>query len=163
MWRQGLSRHCRSFSAASAPSSLQKTSDWMRERVWHSAAMAFLGFAGLASGALLSSPVPQLLAVCIAALGIWGLKGPWLALISESFGSSTAAAGIALVSTLGQLGGFAAPYMVGVIMEATGSYLIALLALAVQSLAGGIILLLWAKGFGRSYHAGAAPHPLPAE
>ena len=140
-----------------------KTSDWMRERVWHSAAMAFLGFAGLASGALLSSPVPQLLTVCIAALGIWGLKGPWLALISESFGSSTAAAGIALVSTLGQLGGFAAPYMVGVIMEATGSYLIALLALAVQSLAGGIILLLWAKGFGRSYHAGAAPHPLPAE
>jgi MFS family permease len=128
-----------------------KTSDWMGERVWHSAIMAFLGFAGLALGSLLSSPVMQLVAVCASALGIWGIKGPWLAMISETFASTQAAAGIALVSTLGQLGGFAAPYMVGVIIDSTGNYRVGLMALAVQSLAGGIILLVWAKGAGRRY------------
>jgi ACS family tartrate transporter-like MFS transporter len=93
----------------------------------------------------------QLVAVCASALGIWGIKGPWLAMISETFASTQAAAGIALVSTLGQLGGFAAPYMVGVIIDSTGNYRVGLMALAVQSLAGGIILLVWAKGAGRRY------------
>jgi MFS transporter, ACS family, tartrate transporter len=132
-----------------------KTSDRMKERTWHSAATAFVAFVGLAGGSMTSSPVLQLIAVCVSALGIYGQKGPWLAMISESFSSSTAAAGIALVSTLGSLSGFAAPYMIGVIIDSTGSYRIGLMALGVQSLAGAVILVIWAKGSGRHYYAKA--------
>jgi nitrate/nitrite transporter NarK len=131
----------------------------MKERTWHTAVGAFIAFAGLAAGSLVSSPILQMTALCVSALGIFGLKGPWLAMISESFASSTAAAGIALVSTLGSLSGFAAPYMIGVIIDATGNYRLGLMALGVQSLVGGIILLIWAKGSGRRYYTEAKVPP----
>jgi ACS family tartrate transporter-like MFS transporter len=91
-------------------------------------------------GALLTSGVMQLLAVCVAAAGIYALKGPFLTIVSGSFPDNRAAAGIALVTTLGNLSGFVAPYMVGVIIETTGSYRPALAALGVQSLIGALLL-----------------------
>jgi MFS transporter, ACS family, tartrate transporter len=129
-----------------------KSSDRTHERVWHSVSAAVVAFIGLAIGAYLASPVLQMVALSVSALGIFGLKGPWLALISETFATPTAAAGIALVSTLGSLSGFAAPYMVGVIIDQTGSYRLGLLALGLQSLLGGIVLLAWTKGSGRRYY-----------
>lgn len=120
-------------------------SDRNQERVWHTAASATLACAGLALGALSQYQPLQLFAICVAAAGIYGLKGPFLTLVSEVFGSRNAAAGIALVSTLGSLSGFAAPYMVGVIIERSGSYRFGLLALGLQSLAGALLLLACAK------------------
>jgi MFS family permease len=128
-----------------------RSSDRTHERVWHSVFAATVAFAGLAAGAYLASPILQMVALSVSALGIFGMKGPWLAMISESFSTRTAAAGIALVSTLGSLSGFAAPYMVGVIIDRTGSYRLGLLALGLQSLLGGIVLLAWAKGSGRRH------------
>lgn len=116
-------------------------SDRRQERVWHTSLCAFLAFLGLAVGAGVTSLPIQLSAVCLAAAGIYGLKGPFLTLVSESFGSVNAAAGIALVSMLGSLSGFVAPYMVGLIIGGTGDYRLGLLALGVQSLAGGLLLL----------------------
>jgi MFS transporter, ACS family, tartrate transporter len=90
----------------------------------------------LVCGAMLTSGPLQLLAVCVAAAGIYALKGPFLTIVSGSFSDSRAAAGIALVTTLGNLSGFVAPYMVGVIIETTGGYRPALAALGVQSAIG---------------------------
>jgi nitrate/nitrite transporter NarK len=44
---------------------------------------------------------------------------------------------------LGNLSGFVAPYMVGVIIQATDSYRLALAALGVQSALGGLLLFAW--------------------
>jgi len=82
----------------------------------------------------------QLLAVCIAGAGIYALKGPFLTIVSSAFSDKNAAAGIALVTTLGNLSGFVAPYMVGVIIESTGSYRLGLAALGIQSILGALIL-----------------------
>ena len=57
-----------------------------------------------------------------------------------------AAVGIALVTTLGNLSGFAAPYMVGLIIQGTDSYRIALGALGVQSALGALLLFAWRAG-----------------
>jgi MFS transporter, ACS family, tartrate transporter len=133
-----------------------RASDRRQERAWNTAIPAFVGFAGLAVGAYAASPLVQLVAICVAGVGIYGLKGPWLAMISETFSDSTAAAGIAWVSTLGSLSGFAAPYMVGVIMDQTHNFRIALLALGVSSLLGAAAVLIWAATGGRRYHAGSA-------
>jgi ACS family tartrate transporter-like MFS transporter len=92
---------------------------------------------------LASSAPVQLGAVCLAAAGTYGMKGPFLSIVSEAFAGSTAAAGIALVSTLGNLSGFAAPAMVGVIIGATDSYRLALMALGLQSALGGLLLCAW--------------------
>jgi MFS family permease len=125
-------------------------SDRKQERAWHTAIAAFVGFLGLAVGAYVGSPLVQLLSVCISAAGIFGIKGPWLAMISEAFSDRTAAAGIAWVSTLGSLSGFAAPAMMGAIIQGTGSYRLGLLALGVNSLLGGMLVLWWGMQAGKS-------------
>ena len=120
-----------------------RRSDARQERVWHSVVPAVVAGAGLICGALLTSGVLQLMAVCVAAAGIYALKGPFLTIVSEAFSDRRAAAGIAVVTTLGNLSGFVAPYMVGVIIEATGSYRPGLAALGVQSILGALVLAKW--------------------
>jgi MFS family permease len=136
-----------------------KRSDQKRERVWHTFAGAALAFVGLACGAYAREPVLQLAAICVSAVGIYSIKGPVLALISESLQGENAAAGIALVSTLGSLSGFAAPWMVGKIKTLSGGYEWPLIVLGVQSLLGGLLLLAWA----RKHRPAVASNPLPVE
>jgi MFS transporter, ACS family, tartrate transporter len=131
-----------------------RVSDRRQERAWNTAIPAFVGFAGLAVGAYAEQPLVQLAAICVAGVGIFGLKGPWLAMVSEAFSDNNAAAGIAWVSTLGSLSGFAAPYMVGVIIDLTHNFRIALVALGASSLLGAVAVLIWASTGGR--HTGTA-------
>lgn len=120
-----------------------RRSDARQERVWHTVVPALVAGVALLGGALLTSGPMQLLAVCVAATGIYALKGPFLTIVSGAFPDSRAAAGIALVTTLGNLSGFAAPYMVGLIIEATDSYRPGLAALGVQSVVGALVLVGW--------------------
>lgn len=123
-----------------------RRSDARQERVWHAVAPAVLAGAALLVGALLTSGPLQLLAICLAAIGIYALKGPFLTIVSESFADRRAAVGIALVTTLGNLSGFAAPYMVGLIMQGTDSHRLALGALGLLSALGALLLVLWVAG-----------------
>ena len=120
-------------------------SDVRGERLWHAASSAVVGGIGLVAGAVLTSAALQLVAVCVAAAGIYGLKGPFLTIVSQSFADTRAAAGIALVSSLGNLSGFFAPYFVGVVIQSAGSYRPALLALGVQCALGAVVLVLWQR------------------
>lgn len=120
-----------------------RRSDARQERLWHAIAPAMLAGISLVGGALLTSAPLQLLAICLAGAGIYGLKGPFLTLVSEAFADTRAAVGIALVTTLGNLSGFAAPYMVGLVIDATDSHRLALAVLGVQSAIGAVILFMW--------------------
>lgn len=125
---------------------LGRSSDRHRERLWHAISAALMAAVGMAMGAAASNTALQLVGLCVAATGIYGLKGPFLTLVSEAFGSANAAAGIALVSTFGNLSGFAAPYMVGVIIEEFGGYRIGLAFLAIMPFIGALILFSWSRG-----------------
>jgi ACS family tartrate transporter-like MFS transporter len=85
-----------------------------RERRLHVVYSALLGSAGLAAGAfLVHTPVLCLIALAVAATGMWGTLGPFWGL-STSFLAGTAAAGaIALINSVGNLGGFVGPYVIG--------------------------------------------------
>jgi ACS family tartrate transporter-like MFS transporter len=122
-----------------------RSSDRRQERVWHAISAALMAAAGMALGAASSNTALQLVGLCIAATGIYGLKGPFLTLVSEAFGSANAAAGIALVSTFGNLSGFVAPYMVGVIIERFGGYRFGLLFLAIMPFLGALVLFGWSR------------------
>jgi MFS transporter, ACS family, tartrate transporter len=117
-------------------------SDRTGERVWHTVAAAWVAAAGLVACFWLTSPVLALVALSLSAAGIYAVKGPFLSSVSESFSSKHAAVGIALVSSLGNLSGQFAPWMVGVIKDATGQFQPGLLALGLCSLAGGAVMLL---------------------
>lgn len=122
-----------------------QSSDRRQERMWHAISAALLASVGMAIGAASSNTGLQLVGLCVAAAGIYGLKGPFLTLVSEGFGSANAAAGIALVSTFGNLSGFVAPYMVGVIIDEFGTYRFGLLFLSIMPFLGAITLLAWSK------------------
>ncbi len=117
-------------------------SDRTGERVWHTLAAALVAAAGLIACVWITSPWLALASLCVSAAGVYAVKGPFLSAVSESFSDKTAAVGIALVSSIGNLSGFAAPYMVGLIKDATGQFTPALLALGLCSLVGGLFMLL---------------------
>jgi predicted MFS family arabinose efflux permease len=118
-----------------------KNSDRTHERRFHVAAAAFGGAAGLTAAAFLKSPAAELAALCFAAVGIWGTLGPFWAMSSEFLSGTGAAAGIALINSVGNLGGFLGPYLVGIVRKQTGSFALALLALAVWPFLGALVTL----------------------
>jgi D-galactonate transporter len=105
-------------------------SDRTQERRWHVAVMALVSAAGLAMTALLHDPVLRLAGMAFATLGQASTLAPFWAL-GTTFLTGTAAAGaIAFINSVGNLGGFAGPFLMGWIKDATGSFTAALLALS---------------------------------
>lgn len=114
-------------------------SDRTGERKFHVAAALLMLALGIAGGALLDNPVIRLLCFTLANIGSVSL-GPMLYPIPTSFLSKSAvAAGIAVISSLGALGGFAGPYLFGYMKALTGGPTVSLLLMACLALAGAIV------------------------
>jgi MFS transporter, ACS family, tartrate transporter len=67
------------------------------------------------------SPVYSTALLCLLAAGVCSFLGPFWALPSEFLTGFSAAAGIALINSVGNLGGLVGPYMIGAIATRTGS------------------------------------------
>jgi MFS transporter, ACS family, tartrate transporter len=118
---------------------LGKNSDRTRERRLHVAISAFAGAAGLGAAAYLKAPGAELAALSLAVVGIWGTLGPFWAMSSEILSGTGAAAGIALINSVGNLGGFLGPSLVGLVRQQTDNFALPLLALAVWPFIGAIV------------------------
>jgi ACS family tartrate transporter-like MFS transporter len=118
-----------------------KSSDQSGERQWHVAGSAFVGAAGLTIAGFLKVPAAEIAALSLAAVGIWGALGPFWAMSSEFLTGTAAAAGIALINSIGNLGGFAGPYLIGIVRSRTDNFAVALFVLAACPLAGSVITL----------------------
>src|SRR5262249_39616284 len=119
-----------------------RSSDSRGERRRYVAMSALVGTAGLTAAAFLKAPAAELTALAVAAVGIWGTLGPFWAMSSQILTGTAAAAGIALINSVGNLGGFLGPYLVGVVRKQTASFALALLALAIWPLIGAVLTLL---------------------
>src|SRR5881296_1520688 len=116
-------------------------SDRRQERRWHLAGPAFVGAAGLVVSGSVMSPFVSLLALSLGALGMWSALGPFWAR-SATFASGRAAAGaIALVNSVGNLGGFLGPFLVGLVKEHTDGFAGGLAVLAGWLVLAGVIAL----------------------
>jgi MFS transporter, ACS family, tartrate transporter len=121
-------------------------SDAVRERVFHVGAPFFLTAIALAVSSYFTEPGATMVALTLAAIGIfcifavfWTLPTAWL--------SGTAAAGaIALINSIGNLAGFGGPYLIGWVKEATGNTSTGLLVLAILPLIGGILVFVGGHG-----------------
>lgn len=109
-----------------------KRADRTGKRALHaSASMATAAVGLVAAGYLLSvSAVLALVFLTVAAIGIYSAIAPFLSIPSAVFAGAAAAAGLGLVNSLGNVGGFVAPFIVGLIKGATGSDQLALTFLA---------------------------------
>jgi nitrate/nitrite transporter NarK len=117
-------------------------SDRTGERTWHIALPAFVGAVGLVLSAYVSgTPLLALAALCVTAMGCYAALPVYWTLPTSMLAAGAAAAGIALANSIGNIGGFLGPTLVGYITEATGSYSAGLFALAAFIAGSGVLVL----------------------
>jgi ACS family tartrate transporter-like MFS transporter len=118
-------------------------SDRTGERIFHVALPLLLAAFAFAWSAFTGPLGLTLVALTLATLGIYAAIGTFWSLPTAILTGTGAAAGLALVNSMGNLGGLAGPYIVGVIREETGSFTAALLFLAGALATGALIALLF--------------------
>lgn len=124
-------------------------SDATGERIWHIALPLLAGGAAFAwSSASLPLPL-TMAALTLATLGIYCAIGTFWSLPTAILTGTGAAAGLALVNAVGNLGGLAGPAIVGVLKQATGDFTGALLFLAGALVLGAAIALLFGLATGK--------------
>lgn len=124
-----------------------KRADKTGKRAWHTAASMILAGAGLlAAGFLLPlNPFLAMVGLIASAMGIYGAIAPFLSMPSAALTGAAAASGLALINSLGNLGGFVAPYAVGLLKDTTGNNQSGLVFLSLCLAATGIATYLYAR------------------
>ncbi|KYG30657.1 MFS transporter [Priestia endophytica] len=127
-------------------------SDKKNERRWHVAiclttsAVAMIASSYVASTSIVLSFIFLTIALC----GAFGAYSPFWA-IPPSFLTGAAAGGaIALINSVGNLGGFFGPYIVGYIKDVTGSFNTSMIFLGVSLVIGAAIILFLVKQSGKA-------------
>jgi ACS family tartrate transporter-like MFS transporter len=121
-------------------------SDRSGERRWHTAVPAFAGALALTGAAYSTSVGPSILAISVAVLGVNCMLGPFWATPTSLLAGTAAAAGIAFINSVGNLGGFAGPYVIGLMRTSTGQFKGGLLLVGAALAASGTIALLVRSG-----------------
>jgi MFS transporter, ACS family, tartrate transporter len=132
-------------------------SDRTGERIWHTALPLALTAVSLLASLVVQSLAGTIVILCLALIGIYAIKGPVWAVSTEWLSASTAAAGLAQINAISNLAGFGTIYLLGIIKEATDSYALALLPLAMLSAVASFTILL----SGRGWHPAARPAAAP--
>jgi ACS family tartrate transporter-like MFS transporter len=106
-------------------------SDRTGERKKHVAACALLASIGLAMAAAFQHSVPMIvLSFMLSQLGQRSILGPFWSIPPLLLGGTAAAAGIALINSVGNLGGWAGPHIMGWLRDRSPGYAPGLLVLA---------------------------------
>ncbi|MEY4446551.1 MAG: hypothetical protein RL444_1664 [Verrucomicrobiota bacterium] len=105
---------------------------WKNQQAWVATALVIAGLGMLVAGH--STPAVAFGAICFAALGFKSAASLFWPIPQQNLDPRIAAAGIALINSLGNLGGWAAPIGFGWIKQSTGSVYGGLYGLAFTSL-----------------------------
>lgn len=123
-----------------------RSSDRSGERGLHIALPAFVGALGFGAAALTSNPYLAMAALCVAATGLWISNTVFWTLPTAILAGTPAAAGLALINSVGNFGGFFGPTLTGWVRGHTGSFALALAALGCSLALSGVLVLLVARG-----------------
>ncbi len=120
-----------------------RSSDRLRERRWHAAICGFVGAASFLLLPLAShSAVFTTLLLAAGSVSIFGVQTVFWTLPAKYLEGAAAAGGIAVISSLGALGGALSPSLVGMMKVHTGSIYAGLAVIAAVLIIGMITLLL---------------------
>jgi MFS transporter, ACS family, tartrate transporter len=117
---------------------IPRHSDRTGERKQHVAACLLIGAAAFAISTIVS-PVAAIAALAVGLFFLLGAHPVFWTMPAALLSGAAAAAGIALINSLGNLGGFGGPYLVGLVKDATGSTNGGLIVLAAILAFGGLL------------------------
>lgn len=119
-------------------------SDRMQERVWHCVIPFMAIIFGLGCAALTDHLVAKVAVLCVAAWGFFSILPVFWTLPTSFLSGAGAAAGIAAVNSIGNLGGYFGPQIFGLLKTTTQGDTAGLVFLASVAATGGI--LVWSLG-----------------
>jgi ACS family tartrate transporter-like MFS transporter len=117
-----------------------RISDRMKERRWNLLAACIVSTAGLVIAGMTMGTWWALAGMSIAAIGFYGSKGPFWAMPPMFLTGTAAAASLAWINSIGNLGGFFGPWYVGVVKDMTGSFSGGLFGLALLGLIAATVV-----------------------
>lgn len=121
---------------------VSRSSDRKLERRYHVAIPAMVGAGALVLLGATRSPFYSLTLLSLLAAGVYSFFGPFWALPNEFLTGFAAAAGIALINSVGNVGGFVGPYMIGTIAMRTGNLYAGLAIAAIPLFLSATLVLL---------------------
>ena len=116
-------------------------SDRTNERPIHIAVPLLVMAVGLIGCALLHNPVFAIIALALVPLGHCASYGPFWSMPTQFFTGPAAAAGIALVTMIANVGSFAGPTLIGVLKARTGTHTEAFLLLGGLAVIASLLAL----------------------
>ena len=124
-------------------------SDRTGERRWHVATAALLSAIALCFAGYAANIVWLVVAFSVAMIGVQSMNGPFWDMPSKLLSGAAAAAGIALINSVGNLGSGFGPYWIGHLRNASGSFRAGLLSVAAILTVASVVTLI----------ASHPPHP----
>jgi ACS family tartrate transporter-like MFS transporter len=118
-------------------------SDRMKERRWNLFFACVLSTVGLIIAGLTMGTWWAMVGMTIATCGFYGTKGPFWAMPPMFLTGPAAAAAIAWINSIGNLGGFFGPWYVGFMKDETGSYAGGLYGLALLGFIAAAVCALF--------------------
>ncbi|WP_027474800.1 MFS transporter [Curvibacter gracilis] len=123
-----------------------RSADSKRERRWHLIIPALMGAVGFAVAASFAdNTVVSLVFLSLAAAGVLTCAPLFWSLPTAFLSGTAAAAGIAAINSVGNLAGFASPYLIGYLKDLTGSTAIGMYVLAGSLVVGAVLVWLTPK------------------
>jgi MFS transporter, ACS family, tartrate transporter len=124
-------------------------SDHQNERTWHVVLACLAAAVGLALAGVSSTALAVITALTLVNIGISAAKPPLWSMPTLFLSGPAAAAGIATINSIGNLGGFVGPAMIGWIKDLTGSFLGGLYFVAGLLVVSAVLTLVLAKSLQR--------------
>jgi MFS transporter, ACS family, tartrate transporter len=117
-------------------------SDRTGERRWHTAIPAFTAAGGLVFAGYARSPILVVAGIGIGLAFAESMVGPFWSMATSSMAGLSAAAGIAVINSLANLGGYYGPDIVGFFLSLTGSFRGGLMAIGATVALSGVTALI---------------------
>lgn len=108
---------------------------------WHVGLPAFIGAASIPCALYMQSPVTTVAVITVTACAIFAALPNFWSLPARFLSGAGAATGLALINTVGNLAGFAAPFITGALKDSSGGYQLPMFVVgALMALAGVLVL-----------------------
>jgi nitrate/nitrite transporter NarK len=130
-------------------------------KTWHIVIPAVVGAVSIPLALFAGSPALTIAVIAITAMAIFSALPNFWTLPTQFLTGAAAAAGIALINTVGNLAGFSAPYLTGAIADWTGGFQVPMFVVGFFMLLSAVLMIALSRG-GRTGNANVDGHEVIA-